>query len=240
MHFHGTEVQKPIPSYQIYKGTVFELVDQAVDFVMGKLARAVGTRAQSNQAPVTYELPREVVAEAIVNAVAHRDYASNASVQVMLFADRLEIWNPGELPQPLTLARLRVAHPSIPRNPLVAEPMFLASYTEKAGTGTVDMIHRLKAAGLPAPEFVQDGGFFVQRVRRPKLAAKVRDSGGGLLARPESRPESAVAWWRKLSGWRPEWNQDSVHDRILNALQGKPLTRSELVLRYPTSGSRVR
>ena len=33
-HFHGIEVAKPIPSYQVYKGTVFELVDQAVDFVM--------------------------------------------------------------------------------------------------------------------------------------------------------------------------------------------------------------
>ena len=44
-----------------------------------------------------YEIPREVVAEAIVNAVAHRDYTSNGSVQVMLFADRLEVWNPGRL-----------------------------------------------------------------------------------------------------------------------------------------------
>ena len=45
LHFHGTEVRKPLPSYQTYKGTVFELVDQAVDFVMSKIARAVGTRA---------------------------------------------------------------------------------------------------------------------------------------------------------------------------------------------------
>lgn len=100
MHFHGTEVRKPIPSYQIYKGTVFELADQAVDFVMSKIARTVGTRAAGPAAPVDYELPREAVAEAIVNAIAHRDYASNASVQVMLFADRLEIWNPGQLPAP--------------------------------------------------------------------------------------------------------------------------------------------
>ncbi|WP_319507465.1 DUF4062 domain-containing protein [uncultured Methanolobus sp.] len=44
MHFHGTVVQKPIPSYQIYKGTVFDMVDQSVDFVMSKLTRSVGTR----------------------------------------------------------------------------------------------------------------------------------------------------------------------------------------------------
>ncbi|MDD3071495.1 MAG: DUF4062 domain-containing protein, partial [Methanoculleus horonobensis] len=97
-HFHGTGVAKPIPSYQVYKGTVFDLVDAAVDFVLGKIALSVGTREAGPQAPVRYEIPKEVVAEAIVNAVAHRDYTSNGSVQVMLFADRLEIWNPGRLP----------------------------------------------------------------------------------------------------------------------------------------------
>ena len=37
--------------------------------------------------------------------MAHRDYTSNASVQVMLFADCLEVWNPGELPPSLTPER---------------------------------------------------------------------------------------------------------------------------------------
>lgn len=57
LHFHGTAVRKPIPSCQVYQGTVFELVDQAVDFVMSRITRSVGTRAQGPQAPVEYELP---------------------------------------------------------------------------------------------------------------------------------------------------------------------------------------
>jgi len=135
-HFHGNEATKPIPSYQVYKGTVFALVDQAVDFVMSKLNLAVGTRAQSTQAPVAYEMPLEVVREAIVNAVAHRDYTSNGSVQVMLFADRLEVRNPGTLPPELTLAMLRAPHSSVPANPLLAESLYLAKYIERMGTGT--------------------------------------------------------------------------------------------------------
>lgn len=63
MHFHTLEKRKPIPSYQIYKGTLFDLVDQAVDFVMSKLSRSVGTRAKGPQAPVEYDIPEEVVAE---------------------------------------------------------------------------------------------------------------------------------------------------------------------------------
>ena len=72
MHFHGTEVRKPIPSYQIYKGTVFELVDQAVDFAMSKIARRVGTRAESTQVPVDYELPRELIGRSMIVRKAQR------------------------------------------------------------------------------------------------------------------------------------------------------------------------
>jgi predicted HTH transcriptional regulator len=169
-HFHGTEVAKPIPSYQVYKGTVFELVDQAVDFVLSKIALAVGTRDESTQAPVAYELPAAVVREAIVNAVAHRDYTSHGSVQVMLFSDRLEVWNPGRLPTSLTLQQLREPHGSVPRNPLIAEPLYLTKYIERMGTGTRDMIRLCRAAGLPEPDFeVRDG--FVTRLRRPAASA---------------------------------------------------------------------
>ena len=164
-HFHGTEVAKPIPSYQVYKGSAFALVDQAVDFVMSKIALRVGTRAAGPQADVRYEIPREVVVEAIVNAVAHRDYTSNGSVQVMLFADRLDVWNPGRLPQSLTLAMLREPHGSVPSNPLLAEPLYLVKYIERMGTGTRDMIRLCRAVGLPEPEFAQRDGF-VTTVRR--------------------------------------------------------------------------
>jgi len=177
LHFHGTEVRKPVPSYQVYKGTVFELVDQAADFVMSKIDRAVGTRAASNDAPVTYELPRDAVSEAIVNAIAHRDYASHASVQVMLFADRLEIWNPGHLPDGLTVEALRRPHASVPKNPLLAEPLFLAGYIERAGTGTLDMIGLCREAGLRPPEFRQDAGQFVQTIWRPAPEAKAGAPG---------------------------------------------------------------
>jgi len=173
LHFHGTEVQKPIPSYQIYKGTLFEQVDEAVNFVMSKLVRTVGTRAKSSEAPVEYEIPREVIAEAVVNAVAHRDYSSNAGIQVMLFSDRLEVWNPGKLPPGLTPEWLRAPHSSIPKNPLIADPLFLAHYIEKAGTGSLDMIRLCLESGLPEPDFEQHDNQFVVTIWRDWLTAEV-------------------------------------------------------------------
>jgi hypothetical protein len=155
-HFHGYEIVKPVPVYQVYKGDVFQLVNQAVDFVLSKVDVSVGTREESVQAPVEYELPPAAVAEAIVNAVAHRDYTSNGSIQVMLFKDRLEIWNPGQLPFGLTTEKLRHPHNSIPGNPLLAEPMYLAGFIERLGTGTGDMIRLCREKGLREPDFIQE------------------------------------------------------------------------------------
>ncbi|MFH1706653.1 MAG: ATP-binding protein [Planctomycetota bacterium] len=160
-HFHGTVKQKPIASQQPYEGRLLEVIDQAVEFVLGKLDRSVGTRAQSTQAPVEFEIPRPVITEAVVNAVAHRNYRNNGFVQVMVFADRVEVWNPGELPPGLTPELLREPHGPIPRNPLLAEPLFRVKYVEKAGTGTTDMIAECRAAGLPEPDFRQCGPHFV-------------------------------------------------------------------------------
>ena len=174
-HFHGYEVAKPIPSYQVYKGTVFDLVDQAKDFVLSKIDLWVGTRAESTQVPTKYEIPQEVVAEAIVNAVVHRDYTSNASVQVMLFRDRLEVWNPGTLPPTLTLEKLRGPHASLPHNPLIAEPMYLTKYIERMGTGIRDMIRRCRKAGLQEPEIRIDGGSWVLTIRRKDVKGNVTE-----------------------------------------------------------------
>ena len=160
-----------------------------MDFVLSKINRSIGTRAESVRAPTTYEIPKEVVSEAVVNAVVHRDYADNASVQVMLFADRLEIRNPGRLPPPLTLEKLRTAHSSVPANPLLAESLYLAEYIERMGTGTLDMIRQCADAGLPEPEFaIADG--FVATIRRVALSGR---AAGRLKPRPESRPESLEA-----------------------------------------------
>jgi len=206
-HFHGTEVAKPIPSYQVYKGTVFDLVDQAVDFVMSKINLWVGTREAGPQAPVRYEIPREVVAEAIVNAVAHRDYTSHGSVQVMLFADRLEIWNPGTLPPSLTLQQLREPHGSVPANPLLAEPLCLTQYIERMGTGTRDMIRRCREADLPEPEFFLTDGF----------VTVIRRQMGVAISQPEFQPE-----------FQPESQPESLEMRVLRLLVSQPLAKSEI------------
>jgi len=151
----GTTFEKPFPSYHIYHGTVFEQVDQALDFVMSRVDHWVGPRdaAESAQAPARSEFPIEAVREAIVNAVCHRDYTDDGSVQVMLFRDRLEVLNPGTLPRGWTAANLLQTHDSKPHNGILATAMQWAGYVEKSGYGTEDIVRKCKAWGLRDPEY---------------------------------------------------------------------------------------
>ena len=248
-HFHGTEVAKPIPFHRVYKGTVFELVDQAVDFVLSKIDRSVGTRERSVQAPVAYEIPEDVVTEAIVNAVAHRDHTDNSSVQVMLFADRLEVLNSGRLPPSLTVEKLRVAHQSLPANPLIAESMYLLRYIEKLGTGTVDMIRRCAEAGLPEPEF-EAGAGFVTRIWRPtrdrmqqaspvRLATQEFIASGPLPTQEDGETTQGPDGTTQESGGMTD--SVTTRDRILALLRSDPaLTRVALAGRVGVSPDGVK
>ena len=168
VQFFGNVVEKPLPAYQICRGTLFDMIDQATAFVMDRVDLAVGTRAEGKTAsvPTDYELPPDAVKEAIVNAVAHRDYTSNGSVQVMLFRNRLEVWNPGQLPYGLTVSKLLEPHKSLPANPLIADPLFWTGYVDKVGTGTEDIVNLCKDKGLKSPEFHQEEDFRVVIWRR--------------------------------------------------------------------------
>ena len=166
LHVHGTEIEKPFETYHIYKGNVFNQVDSALDFVLGRLKRPVIPESGKAATKRPFEIPEFVIREAIVNAVAHRDYYSSAGVQVTVFADRIEVWNPGRLPPQLTVDLLKKPHPSFPNNPLICEPLYLAKYVEKAGSGTVEMIKQCKANGLPEPGFTQKMGHFVTTIWR--------------------------------------------------------------------------
>jgi ATP-dependent DNA helicase RecG len=208
MHFHGTEIQRPVPSYQIYKGTVFAQVDKAVDFVLSILYRSVGTRAESSQAPGGYEIPPDVVREAIVNAIAHRDYTSAGAVQVSVFADRIEVWNPGTLPAPLTPEGLRHPHGSIARNHRLCEGLYLAQYIEKYGTGTLMMIRESVEHQLPEPDFAQRGGEFTVVLWRDWLTAAVL-AGFGL----NERQRKAILFLK-------------INERITNSIYQSEFTAS--------------
>ncbi|MFH1823941.1 MAG: ATP-binding protein [Candidatus Firestonebacteria bacterium] len=87
---------------------------------------------------------------------------SNAEIQLSIYDDRIEVWNPGELPKPLTTQDLKRKHKSIPRNKLLADRLFLIKFIEQWGKGTNRIIDEMRQSSLPEPEFQNlSGGFEV-------------------------------------------------------------------------------
>ena len=112
------------------------------------------------------EIPYGALREAVINAVAHRDYfEKGANVMVEMFDDRIEISNPGGLVKGLRSEDF--GRKSILRNPNIAALLHRAGYIEKMGTGINKIRALLKGAGLPEPVFEFNGFFTVvfKRVR---------------------------------------------------------------------------
>ena len=96
----------------------------------------------------------EALREGLVNAIAHRDYASfSGCLSVSIYPDRIEIWNSGRLPEELQPLDLKRNHPSIPTNPDIAHVLYLRSLMERIGRGTQKIIAACKDLGAPAPKW---------------------------------------------------------------------------------------
>ena len=107
------------------------------------------------------EYPVAAVREMLLNALVHRSY-SGAAIQIRVYEDKINIWNEGTLPSELTLDLLKKQHPSIPRNPIIADVCYKGGFIDTWGRGTLKIINSCKEAELPEPEIKEAfGGFSV-------------------------------------------------------------------------------
>lgn len=105
-------------------------------------------------------LPEPVLREAVLNALAHRDYRAASQVRIFVHDDRVEVINAGLLLNHLTLDSIRLGGISQRRNPVIASLLSRARRRENLGMGVPEMIALMKERGLPEPEFDLSGGHF--------------------------------------------------------------------------------
>lgn len=110
------------------------------------------------------EYPTFAWQEAIVNAVAHRDYSIRGlGVEVWMFEDRMEIRSPGLPPTPVTLAALaQRKHMHCSRNPLIVRVLTAMGYMRELGEGVPRMFDEMERAGYYPPRFEAIGEGVVQ------------------------------------------------------------------------------
>ncbi|MCL6638751.1 MAG: hypothetical protein K6T80_03605 [Firmicutes bacterium] len=112
-----------------------------------------------------HEIPLETLREAVINAIAHRDYHIPAQIRIFIFDDRIEIISPGKLPNTITLDNIRMGvHAE--RNPLIVSFLSKMGYVTQIGTGIIRMIRLLKQHTGKEPEFEERGQEFLVRIWR--------------------------------------------------------------------------
>lgn len=146
-------------------GTVMHQIEEALKFVTRNTRQALRITGQAEHETIP-EYPEEAVREAITNAVCHRNYIDAGNIQVRIYDDRFEVWNPGSLPPGLTFEALYTEHATRPPNPRFAAALHQANVIEKWGTGTLRIIQACKDRDMPLPEFTSQSGYFVVRLRK--------------------------------------------------------------------------
>ena len=133
-------------------GNFFDLLDAGTAFCYRNLRLAgkiVGMRREEQ-----LEIPAEALREALINALCHREYSNpRASVSLAVYADRVEIVNPGRFPAQLTPENIKQQHDSFPYNLKIAQVLYQTTYLESWGSGVKRMMDLCEAQHVADPEY---------------------------------------------------------------------------------------
>lgn len=149
------------------EGNLLSQMENALKFVARNTQREIRITGKPERETIP-EFPEAAIREAVINAICHRDYSAVGTIQVRIYEDRLEVWNPGTLPPSLTIESLYREHPSLPRNPKVALAFYRARLIEHWGTGTLRMAEACDRLGVKLG-FFSESGFFMVRLVKPEI-----------------------------------------------------------------------
>jgi len=215
-------------------GHIGQLMDVAMRFCFKhlNLSAVISGKIERDE---ELEIPAAALREALINAFAHRSYEERGTtVYLAIFEDRVEIRNPGDFPAELNTKRL-FSPPqelSIPRNPLIANVLYMRKSIETWGRGLGVMAEECQRFGLPLPVTDVKGGFVVTTFMRPEATVGMK-SGTNLDQRdpdpiqidPDVDPD----------------NGDKLNARLLEVVRFNPLiSRKMLAAELDVSERKVR
>ncbi|MDR0778490.1 MAG: putative DNA binding domain-containing protein [Methanomassiliicoccaceae archaeon] len=131
--------------------------DRVMDKLLNKYIKGVDEFVGLMRVP-KYPYPEKALREAILNSICHRDYSGVRQTYVKVYPSRIEISNPGRLPDGWTAEKLFGQHDSVLTNPAIAKAFFAMGYIERFGSGIRMMREECRAMNIPEPEYnLEDG-----------------------------------------------------------------------------------
>ena len=155
-----------LPSTFSETGSAVEagVIEQAIDFVRRntEVTARIGNDGRRLE---RWDYPLEAVREALVNAIAHRDYTITVTdIELATYADRLEIISPGRLPNTVTIEKMRAGYRAS-RNELIKEVLRDYRYIEATGLGVPRrIIQGMRAHNGTEPDLIEEDDRFVVRL----------------------------------------------------------------------------
>ena len=197
VRFKGVTRTNILDSKEI-KGPIYMMIDEAESFFK-RNTRTANKIVDFKRIDIP-EYPYPAIREALINAIAHRDYnRTGAQIMFSIYDDRIEISSPGSLVSGLSINELEDKHET--RNDKICEIFKFTKDMETFGTGIGKMKEFMKDRGLREPEFRLEGDFFVVRFYGP---------GDKILDLAPNIPETRIV---------ADLKQLNLNDRQIKALE---------------------
>jgi ATP-dependent DNA helicase RecG len=140
------------------------VIEQALDFVR-RNTKVTDWIDDGGRRQERWEYPLEAVREAVVNAIAHRDYTIIVTdIELSIYADRLEVISPGRLTNTVTVEKMRAGYRAS-RNELIKEVLRDYRYIEATGLGVPrKIVQGMLAHNSTEPDLIEDDDRFIVRL----------------------------------------------------------------------------
>jgi len=163
-YISGTDIAIPPYDKKDLEGRIPDILDNAVRYL--KLYLREEHIIKGIESELYPELHEVVLREAVVNAIAHRDYTISASIRILIFDDRVEIRTPGKLPNTVTIDYMKMGC-HVLRNPTIYNLLYKTGVVTDTGSGIRRIIKLTKqSTGKEVSLKVTDGEFVLTLPRK--------------------------------------------------------------------------
>jgi ATP-dependent DNA helicase RecG len=163
-NIEGTDISQTDLETKNLTGKISDIINNVEIFF--KLSLRNKHRIKDFQPESEYEIPLTALREAIVNAIAHRDYTINAPIRVLIFTNRVEIRSPGRLPNTVTVESIKVGGSHVLRNPTIYNMLLKMGLVTDLGSGVRRIIKLVKEHLNKDVEFENTENEFIIKIPR--------------------------------------------------------------------------
>lgn len=155
------------------------VIEQALEFVRRNVNK-IEWIDDGGQRRERWDYPLDAVREAIVNAVAHRDYTiAVTDIELSLYSDRIEIISPGRLPNTVTVEKMRAGYRAS-RNELIKEILRDYRYIEATGLGVPrKIVEGMRRHNATEPDLIEEEDRFIVRLWKGQVGTGSTEQRSG-------------------------------------------------------------